>query len=132
MGIQISGVDNAEEARAIVREAKYPPIGIRGMSGMGPHTGYKSYGNRYQTEYAPWANENVILCPSIESLEGLKNVDAIAAVEGIDDCVRALRSEGRARHQPSALTRASRSHAKDRHACKKHGKLAGARGDRRR
>jgi len=54
------------------------------MSGMGPHTGYQSYGNRYQTEYAPWANENVILCPSIESLEGLKNVDAIAAVEGID------------------------------------------------
>ena len=36
MGIQISGVDNAEEARAIVREAKYPPIGSRGMSGMGP------------------------------------------------------------------------------------------------
>ncbi len=84
MGIQISGVDNAEEARAIVREAKYPPLGSRGMSGMGPHTGYQSYGNRYQTEYAPWANENVILCPSIESLEGLKNVDAIAAVEGID------------------------------------------------
>ena len=84
MGIQISGVENAEEARAIVREAKYPPIGHRGMSGMGPHTGYRSYGNRYQTEYAPWANENVILCPSIESLEGLKNVEAIAAVEGID------------------------------------------------
>jgi 2-keto-3-deoxy-L-rhamnonate aldolase RhmA len=84
MGIQISGVDNADEARVIVREAKYPPVGSRGMSGVGPHTGYKSYGNRYQTEYAPWANENVILCPSIESLEGLKNVDAIAAVEGID------------------------------------------------
>src|SRR5882757_5756656 len=84
MGIQISGVDNADEAREIVREAKYPPIGNRGMSGMGPHTGYKSYGDRYQTEYAPWANANVILCPSIESLEGLKNVEAIAAVEGID------------------------------------------------
>jgi 2-keto-3-deoxy-L-rhamnonate aldolase RhmA len=54
MGIQISGVDNAEEARVIVREAKYPPLGSRGMSGMGPHTGYQSYGNRYQTEYAPW------------------------------------------------------------------------------
>src|SRR5262245_13043672 len=26
MGIQISDVDNADEARAIVREAKYPPI----------------------------------------------------------------------------------------------------------
>ena len=53
MGIQISGVENADEARAIVQEAKYPPIGSRGMSGMGPHTGYKSYGARYQTEYAP-------------------------------------------------------------------------------
>src|ERR1700761_4007396 len=30
MGIQISEVDNAEEARAIVRLAKYPPIGNRG------------------------------------------------------------------------------------------------------
>jgi 2-keto-3-deoxy-L-rhamnonate aldolase RhmA len=84
MGIQISGVDNADEARAIAREAKYPPIGGRGISQMGPHTGYKSYGNRYQAEYAPWANENVIICPSIESLEGLKNVDEIAAVDGID------------------------------------------------
>ena len=84
MGIQISGVDNADEARAIVREAKYPPVGSRGMSGMGPHTGYKSYGSRYLTEYSPWANDNIIICPSIESLEGLKNVDAIAAVEGID------------------------------------------------
>ena len=42
MGIQISGVDNADEARAIVQEAKYPPIGHREISGMGPHTGYKS------------------------------------------------------------------------------------------
>ena len=34
--------------------------------------------------YRPWANENIILCPSIESLAGLENVEAIAAVEGID------------------------------------------------
>jgi 2-keto-3-deoxy-L-rhamnonate aldolase RhmA len=84
MGIQISEVDNAEEARAIAQLAKYPPIGSRGISGMGPHTSYRSYGARFQTEYSPWANENVIICPSIESLEGLENVDAIAAVEGID------------------------------------------------
>ena len=84
MGIQISEVDTAEEARAIVEVAKYPPIGNRGLSGQGPHTGYKSYGARHTTEYAPWANENIILCPSIESLEGLENVEAIAAVEGID------------------------------------------------
>ena len=84
MGIQVSEVENAEEARAIVREAKYPPIGNRGISGQGMHTGYKSYGARHASEYAPWANANIIVCPSIESLEGLENVEAIAAVEGID------------------------------------------------
>lgn len=84
MGIQVSCIDNAEEARALVQEAKYPPIGNRGISQMGSHTGYKGYGNRYQAEYAPWANDNVIICASLESLEGLANVDAIAAVEGID------------------------------------------------
>ena len=33
MGIQVSEVDNVEEARAIVRVAKYPPIGDRGGGG---------------------------------------------------------------------------------------------------
>lgn len=84
MGIQISDVDNAAEARAIVQQAKYPPIGNRGISQMGSHTNYKGYGARYHTEYSPWANDNIIICPSIESLEGLANVDEIAAVEGID------------------------------------------------
>jgi 2-keto-3-deoxy-L-rhamnonate aldolase RhmA len=84
MGIQVSEVDSVEEARAIVREAKYPPIGNRGISGQGMHTGYRSHGARHASEYAPWANANIIVCVSIESLEGLENVEAIAAVEGID------------------------------------------------
>ena len=37
MGIQVSEVETAREARAIVRLAKYPPIGNRGISGQG-HT----------------------------------------------------------------------------------------------
>ncbi len=84
MGIQISGVDNADEARAIVQEAKYPPLGNRGISQMGSHTSYHGYGADFHTAYSPWANDNIIICPSIESLEGLANVDEIAAVEGID------------------------------------------------
>jgi hypothetical protein len=69
MGVQVSEVDNVEEARAIVREAKYPPIGNRGISGQGMHTGYRSHGARHASEYAPWANANIIVCVSIESLE---------------------------------------------------------------
>ena len=77
-------VDNADEARAIALEAKYSPIGNRGISGQGMHTGYRSHGAPHATEYAPWANANIITCVSIELLEGLENVEAIAAVEGID------------------------------------------------
>ncbi len=77
-------MDNTEEARTLVQVAKYPPIGNRGISGQGMHTAYKSYGARHASEYAPWANANIIVCVSIESLEGLNNVEAIAAVEGID------------------------------------------------
>src|SRR6202021_3702540 len=56
----------------------------RRISGEGMHTGYRSHGARHATEYAPWANANIITCVSIESLEGLENVEAIAAVDGID------------------------------------------------
>ena len=84
MGIQVSEVDTVAEARAIVALAKFPPVGNRGISGQGMHTGYRSYGARHATEYAPWANANVVVCLSIESLEGLENVEALAAVDGID------------------------------------------------
>lgn len=84
MGIQISEIETVEEARAVVQLAKFPPIGNRGISGQGMHTGYKSYGARHASDYAPWANANIIVCPAIESLEGLENVEAIAAVDGID------------------------------------------------
>ena len=126
MGIQISDVDTADEARAIVQLAKYPPTGNRGISQMGPHTGYKSYGGRYHAEYSPWANENVILCPSIESLEGLANVEKIAAVEGID-----MIAYGHSDLSAKLGIHLQLDHPKFKEAllkivgaCRKHGKLA--------
>src|ERR1700730_17655366 len=84
LSLQVSEVETAGEARAIVRLAKYPPIGNRGISGQGPHTGYKSYGARPAAEYAPGADENMIRCPTSDSLEGLEKVEKTAAVEVID------------------------------------------------
>src|SRR6201985_3300733 len=76
MGVQVSEGDNAEEARGIVREAKFPPIGHRGSRGQGMPPRSPSHGPRHASEYAPWANANIIVCVSIESLEGLDNVEA--------------------------------------------------------
>ena len=126
MGIQISDVDNAEEARAIAQVAKYPPIGTRGISGMGPHTGYRSYGARFAAEYSPWANANIIICPSIESLEGLENVEAIAAVEGID-MIAYGHSDLSAKlgiHLQLDHPRFKEALRRIVEACRKHGKLA--------
>src|SRR6266446_1691472 len=67
MGIQVSEVENAEEARAIVRLAKYPPIGNRGISGQGPHTGYKTYDPRPQAIAAPEASQITSIFPPIQS-----------------------------------------------------------------
>ena len=126
MGIQVSDIDNADEARAIVQVAKYPPIGNRGISQMGPHTGYRSYGGRYHAEYSPWANDNIILCPSIESLEGLENVEKIAAVEGVD-MIAYGHSDLSAKlgvHLQLDHPRFKEAVRRIVDACKKHGKLA--------
>ena len=109
-----------------MREAKYPPIGNRGIAGQGMHTGYKSYGARHLSEYAPWANANIIACPSIESLEGLKNVEAIAAIEGID-MIAYGHSDLSARlgvHLELEHPRFKAAVRKIAAACNKHGKLA--------
>src|SRR5215470_15146343 len=112
MGIQVSEVDNAEEAR--------------GIAGHGPHSGYKSYGGRLLSEYAPWANANIIVSPSIESLEGLENVEAIAAVEGID-MIAYGHSDLSARlgvHLDLEHPRFKSAVRRIAQACSQHGKLA--------
>ena len=48
MGIQISGVETAEEARDIVREAKYPPLGTGGCPGWARTPATGAFGTRYR------------------------------------------------------------------------------------
>ena len=81
LGIQtllVPMVDTAEQAQAIVRAMRYPPDGIRGMGGA-----RASGWGRYPS-YAKDANERVCLLVQAESREALKNLDAIAAVDGVD------------------------------------------------
>lgn len=81
VGIQtllVPMVETAEQARELVRCMRYPPEGIRGMaatraSGWGRNPGY-----------AREANREVCLLVQVETQEGVRNVDAIAAVDGVD------------------------------------------------
>jgi 4-hydroxy-2-oxoheptanedioate aldolase len=81
LGVQtilVPMVDTADQARAIVRAMRYPPDGIRGMGGA-----RASRWGRYAS-YPKDANAQVCLLVQAESREALANLDAIAAVDGVD------------------------------------------------
>lgn len=73
-------VDDADQARALVRALRYPPEGIRGVAASlarAAHwTGIPDYVQR--------ANDEVCLVVQVETRAGLGNLDAILGVEGVD------------------------------------------------
>ncbi|HEX5628296.1 MAG TPA: 2-dehydro-3-deoxyglucarate aldolase [Usitatibacteraceae bacterium] len=72
-------VESAEQAKAAVASTRYPPRGIRGVS-------VSQRSNRFGTvpDYLKVIDDNITVTVQIESRPGLENVDAIAAVDGID------------------------------------------------
>ncbi|TGN98715.1 4-hydroxy-2-oxoheptanedioate aldolase [Burkholderia sp. USMB20] len=73
-------VDNAAQARDLVRAMRYPPAGIRGVgSGLARSSRWGA-----DADYLRTANERMCLLVQVESAEGLANVDEIAAVDGVD------------------------------------------------
>jgi len=72
-------VQTAEEARAAVAATRYPPQGIRGVA-------VTHRANRFGRvkDYFKRANEEICLLVQIETRLALENIEAIAAVEGVD------------------------------------------------
>ena len=79
-GVLIPSVNTPEEARQAVSFSRYPHYGVRGVSGM---TRCAGFGKKLD-ERLELAHEITLLIAQIETKSGLKNVDSIAAVEGID------------------------------------------------
>src|SRR5215470_7191372 len=80
-GIMLPMVGNAKEARAILDCMKYHPEGKRGVALGVAHDGYAS--GPVPKKLAA-ANQRTTLFCQIETAEGVKNADAIAAVDGVD------------------------------------------------
>ncbi len=76
-GIICPMVNSAEEARRFVGACRYPPDGIRSY---GPKRAMLYAGD----DYAEAANDTIVAIAMIETADGLANVDAIAALPGID------------------------------------------------
>jgi 4-hydroxy-2-oxoheptanedioate aldolase len=73
-------VESAEQARHLVAAMRYPPVGIRGV---GAALARASQWNRIP-DYLHQADDQMCLLVQVETRAGLKNLDAIAAVQGVD------------------------------------------------
>ncbi|HOX56899.1 MAG TPA: aldolase/citrate lyase family protein [Candidatus Paceibacterota bacterium] len=78
-GLIIPMVKTAAEAEAAVREAKYPPRGVRGFG----YSRANLHGADFET-YIESANEEIAMVMQIEHKDAIANLDAILRVEGVD------------------------------------------------
>ena len=78
-GLIAPQVNTAEQAQKLVQWSRYPPEGTRGL-GFARAQGYGFAVN----EYLGSANETITLIAQAESAEAVKNIEAIAQVQGLD------------------------------------------------
>jgi 2-dehydro-3-deoxyglucarate aldolase/4-hydroxy-2-oxoheptanedioate aldolase len=124
MGIMVPMVESAEQAQKLVTSARYPPLGRRGAAFGVAHDDYTGGDIIAKMQSA---NDEVLLMAQIETEHGLENVDAIAAVDGIDilwighfDLTNFMGIPGQFTSN-TFLDAVKRVIA----ACEKHGKVAG-------
>ncbi len=123
-GIVVPHVDDAETARRMVRNVRYPPLGKRSLYGALPQVDFEAHP---VGELLEALNRATFLVLMIESAEGAEAADEIAAVEGVDalligtsDLTAELGIPGQLEHP-----RVVEVYEKVLAACKKHGKHAG-------
>jgi 4-hydroxy-2-oxoheptanedioate aldolase len=77
--ILVPYVQNPDEARQAVAATRYPPEGVRGVTGSGR-------GSRYGQvkDYLKTAHQEICVLVQVETGEALSQLDGIAAVEGVD------------------------------------------------
>jgi len=73
-------VETPEQAAAIVAATRYPPAGIRGIGAALARASAFSG----TSEYLETANDQIAVVVQIETRKGVDNIEAIAAVEGVD------------------------------------------------
>jgi 2-keto-3-deoxy-L-rhamnonate aldolase RhmA len=80
-GIVAPHVETAEEAQQVVNAVRFPPRGRRSQTALLPQAGYRRMPAAELMRCAERATTVHIL---IESAEGVRNADAIAAIDGVD------------------------------------------------
>jgi 4-hydroxy-2-oxoheptanedioate aldolase len=79
-GIIVPMVNNRQEMVNMTKYCWYPPAGIRSSAGMRGEWGtFKNY-----REYMEAVNEELLVIPMVETVDGMSNLEDILSVPGID------------------------------------------------
>lgn len=121
-GLMIPHVNTAERAKMLVDAVRFPPVGDRGLDGAGLDADFY-LGDT--DEFMKASNQETFLVVQIETPEAVTNVDAIAAIPGVDGMFVGPGDLGiRLKHDTSGMTLESAfEHVAA--VCKKHGKAWG-------
>lgn len=121
-GLMIPHVSTPEKAQMLADAVKFPPIGNRGLDGAGLDSDFYL---DYSDDWTDRANAETFLVVQIETPEAVANVDAIAAIQGIDgifvgpgDLGLRLRQAGESMELEAAIAAVAT-------ACATHGKAWG-------
>jgi 4-hydroxy-2-oxoheptanedioate aldolase len=74
-------IGSAEQARAVIQAAKFPPLGARSVAGGLPHLHFRTFP---ASEAYAALNEATMVMVQFENAGALANAEEIVAVEGID------------------------------------------------
>jgi 2-keto-3-deoxy-L-rhamnonate aldolase RhmA len=80
-GLLVPQVDTPEQAKEVVRHAKYPPMGSRGV---GLRRAHSLYARVNAADYLSRANEETFIAVQAESPAAIGNAEKIGAIDGID------------------------------------------------
>jgi 2-keto-3-deoxy-L-rhamnonate aldolase RhmA len=127
LGIIAPGICSAEEARAVVRAAKFAPQGERGAGSALPHLEYRSFP---AAEANAAMNDATMVIVQFESADALDKAEEIVAVDGVDMVLLGindlLSSMGLAGQHEHPKVREAYAHTIA--VCRKHGKHVGVGG----
>ena len=79
VGVIAPLINSPEQARELVRSVKYPPEGERGVGFCRTNM----YGMHFDKAIAD-ANDRTLVCVQIEHIEGVRSIDEILSVPGVD------------------------------------------------
>ncbi|KAF7300791.1 Aldolase citrate lyase family protein [Mycena kentingensis (nom. inval.)] len=92
-GVVVPMVSNAQQAKEVVADSRFPPVGRRGFGS--PYTQMNWGMGLSAAEYLDKANDEVVVVVQIETPEGLENVKEIAEVDGMFSSSGRTTSRGR-------------------------------------